>query len=138
MAGLQPDDRERVRYHLGFPNVASSASLAFGVPISVETIFIVEKTMDFVLDVAVPRVRNILNTLEYIEQRMIRALPHLAASALGDLKVERSDGTETDLLEREYCRWASRLADLLGAPKYAYSLRSKAGGGRAGIIPVRR
>jgi hypothetical protein len=138
VATLQADDRERIRYHLGFPNVASQASLAFGVPISVETIFIVEQAMNSLLDTTVERVRKLLGILDYIEERLIRALPHLAASELGNLKVERSDGSETDLLDKEYCRWASRLADNLGVPKYAYSLRSKAGGGKAAIVPVRR
>lgn len=87
--------------------------------------------MNNILPEAEDRVRRFLGVLDGVECRMVEAQDRLAATQLGDLRLR--DG-EPDLLEREYSRWAKRLADVLGVPLYPYSTRFK--GVRSGNIPV--
>jgi hypothetical protein len=59
----------------------------------------------------------------------------LSAEQLDEMKL-RLD--EPDKLEREYCRWGARLADVLGVPIYAYSTKYRNGlSGGYGNIPRR-
>lgn len=134
MAVLTPQEKERARYHLGYLGVQVADSLSFGQPIPIQTLFIVEASMDNLIAEHVPRVRAILNTLDGIECRLIDAAGRLAATALGELKLRDN---EPDLLEREYYRWAGRLADILGCPLYPYSNRFKGRGAGGGSLPVR-
>lgn len=134
---LDQSERERVRYHLGYLNVAIGPSIQFGLPRPVQTLFIVEMAMDNIMEIAIPRVRRMLSILDCIECKLVDAQSRLAASSLGELKIERAQMQEPDLLEKEYYRWGGRLADDLGVPFYAYSNRYKYGGPPAGNIPVR-
>jgi hypothetical protein len=137
MSALDASERERCRYHLGYLNVQMAGSIQFGLPRPVQTLFIVEEAMTQLIADGVNRVRRLLKVLDDIECRLISAQDRLAASALGELKIERQGMQEPDLLEKEYYRWGGRLADQLGVPFYAYSNRYKNQGGTAGIIPVR-
>lgn len=133
---LTPEERERVKYHLGYLNTATAAAMSFGQSVPIQTLFLVERAMTFLQEVTLPRVRALLNTLDNIECRLQTALDYSPAESLGNLKVRQD---EPDFLEKEYVRWGGRLADNLGVPFYAYSLRYKdAGGVMAGNIPTRR
>jgi len=134
MATLTAAEKERVRYHLGYMNVQPVGSTSFGIPYPIQTLFILEDSMTNLIAETVPRVRALLNTLDGIECRMLSAQDRLAAISMGELKL-RDD--EPEMLEREYFRWAGRLADTLGAPFYAYSNRFKGKGASGGSIPVR-
>jgi len=129
-------DKERIRYHLGYLEVSVAASISFGIPRPLQTVFLVEQAMNNVIPAAIPRVMRYLKVLDDIEDKMVDAQDRLAATQLEDLHL-RED--ETDKLEREYVRWASRLSDILGAPIYAYSQRFREFlmGTNAGSIPVR-
>jgi len=85
-----------------------------------QTMFLVEDSMNLVLDTALPRVREIINELDEIECEMSSSRRHLAVEAVGGIKIRRD---EIDAREHEYVRWASRLSDLLGAPIYKYAYR---------------
>jgi hypothetical protein len=125
---LTEEEKERVRYHLGYMETSFAASLQFGLPRPVQTIFIVEQAMNLLVNpFAVDRVRRVLWTLDDIEQKLQSALCTLVAEQLGDLKLRGAEPgrTHPDLLEREYIRWARRLADILGVPLYPYSDRFK-------------
>jgi hypothetical protein len=81
---------------------------------------------------AVNRVRSILDQLDKIEEQIKNATCSLIAESVGELKLRAGF---PDLLEKEYVRWARRLADILGVPLYAYSNRFvKSGAGKS--IPV--
>ena len=135
---LSQQDRERARYHLGFPEVDPASSYQLGIPTSRPTAFLVEHALGYVMEVAVPRVRNILQILDNTEQAMVCAQDYLAAEQVGDLRLRSAVAgqTHTDLLEREYVRWVERLADVLGCPMYPYASRFRHRGG-GGNIPVR-
>jgi hypothetical protein len=137
---LTQQEIERARYHLGYPEAGQVASLQYGIPIPIQTLFLFESAVNYVLPVAEQRVRQILLVMDNIEVQMSGpAVARLAAIQLGDLKLREN---EPDLLEGEYRRWGYRLAETLGVPVYAYSTKYRmgaggVGAGSAGSIPVR-
>lgn len=135
---LDARERERVHYHMGYLSVAPPAAIAFGLPTkAVQTLFIVDLAINDLLPEAEPRVRRLLDVLDKIECRMIDGQDYLVAEQLDDIKIRRD---HIDALEDEYSRWASRLADEIGAPLYPGSTKfarlfARIGGG--GNIPVK-
>lgn len=133
MASLSDADKERARYHLGYLASSFAASLQFGLPRPQQTMFMVENALaDLSNPYAVNRVVCILDDLDRIEQRMKLSLDQLGVDTLDKLKLRAN---LPDLLEREYKRWAGRLADVLGVPFYAFSQRFRNTG--PGMIPRR-
>jgi len=131
---LTPDERARVKYHLGYGLVNSAASLQFGLSRPIQTLFLVEQAMTNLIDEAIPKVRQIIGILEEVECRLVSAQTRLAAESLGEIRMREK---EPDLLEDEYFRWGGRLADLLMVPFYAYSNRYRGRGpSRGGNVPV--
>ena len=124
---LSDQDKERIRYHLGYLEVSSAPSIQLGIPRPIQTLFLVEDAMQLLGNVfAIKRVQCILDTLDGLEGQLRAAVPSLAADKLGQLQLHplRARGQLfTDSIEREYVRWANRLADILGVPKYPYSAR---------------
>lgn len=133
---LTDAEKQRVEYHLGYPAYTSSVSLAFGVPVFTQTLFLLRANLGNLLEVAVEQVRRIVQVMDGVELRLVEAQERLAAIQLEELHL-RED--EPDKLEREYRRWGHRLADLVGSPIYPYSLRYSGGGG-AGVssVPIQR
>jgi hypothetical protein len=128
VAALTPQERTRVRYHLGYLSTSFAGSIQFGLPRPVQTLFIVEDAMSLLEDeTAIDIVRRILGILDGIECRLVAAQDRLAAAKLDEMTLERQQLQEPDLLEREYVRWGGRLADHLGVPYYYYSNRYKHG-----------
>lgn len=131
---LTPAEKGRVKYHLGYLGVGSVTSLQFGLPRPIQTLFLVEKAMENVLEDSLDQVRRILKVMDDIECRLVAAQSRLAATGLGDIKLRDN---EPDLLENEYYRWGGRLADIFGVPPYYYSNRYRNRGGmRGGNVPV--
>lgn len=141
MAVLSDADKERTRYHTGYMETSFAASIQLGIPRPVQTMFLLEQAMNLIIDQnAINRVVRTLNYLDFVECQLQKVAPHLAAEQLGNLKLRGAKRGETypDLLEREYIRWAKRLADILGVPLYPYSGRFGPGGAAgSGNIPVR-
>lgn len=132
---LTPDERDRVRYHLGFLSVSDGASIQFGLPRATQLLFILDRAMDNLLVIAEDRVRRYIKIMDDIECRLVDAQDRLAAEALGELKLRDQ---EPDRLEKEYVRWGFRLAGIFGVPPYAYSERYRtAVTAMTGSIPVR-
>lgn len=136
MAVLNNQEKERARYHLGYLQTQGAASIQFGIPQPLQTLFLVEKAFNIIIAEAVPRVRRILRVMDDIEDQLIESQVRLSAKRLNGIEL-RDD--EPDKLEKEYVRWGYRLANMLGVPVYPYSERYlRAGGGiNAGSIPVR-
>jgi hypothetical protein len=132
---LSSQEKVRVRYHLGYLNVSPAASISFGIPRPLQTVFLVETAMSNLIEDAVGIVRNIVSIMDRIEAKLVEAQDRLAAIKLGEITLREQEG---DQLDHEYKRWGQRLADTLGVPLYAYSSRYKpgAGVGSAGNIPV--
>ncbi len=133
---LNESDKARCRYHLGYPQVQPAASIVFGVPRPIQTAFLLEQAMNFILPTAEPRLLNILNIMDGVECRLQAAQDRLAAIKLDTLDLRQD---ECGQLETEYQRWGFRLADILGVPIYAYSTKyrgSATGKPTGGSIPV--
>lgn len=140
MPGLDDPTKARCRHHTGYPEVSAAPSLQFGLPKPMQLAFMLETAMNNVLNSAIPRVRDILQILDDLEQQMIDAQPQLAADTLGGLGLAGSRDPRgrlvTDRLENEYVRWAGRLADIFGVPLYPFSERFMKSR-RGTTIPVR-
>lgn len=129
-------DIERARYHLGYMTVVVASSFAFGIPQATETQWMFESAITRVMPASESRVVSILDKLDCIEETMFGATKDLFARRAGDLEPNLS---QPDDLEKEYIRWAKRLADMLGVMPYPYSQRfSLMAAGGAGNISVRR
>jgi hypothetical protein len=129
-------DKERARYHLGYMTVTVASSFAFGIPQSTETQWMFESAITRVMPESEPRITKLLDMLDEIEAKMFCASSELFAKRAGDLEPNLD---QPDALEKEYVRWANRLADMLGVMPYPYSDRfaqAKASG--YGNVPVRR
>lgn len=132
---LNEAEKERARYHLGYPEIQGAASIQFGIPRPIQTAFLVEHALNNIIGAAEDRVRRILGVMDGIEDQLTDAQPRLAAEKMDELTIRKD---EADALEREYVRWGSRLADVLGVPIYPYSARYRTAlSGGAGSIPVR-
>lgn len=133
---LSDADKERARYHLGYMGVSTASSMAFGLPQSTDTQFMFEDAITRVMSVSEPRVLELLDRLDKIESMMFCAASELFAKRAGDLEPNLD---QPSALEREYARWAKRLADILGVIPYPFSDRFiQAAGTTYGNVPVRR
>jgi hypothetical protein len=131
---LTVEEKQRTRYHTGYPSVQSAAALSYGMVKPLQTLFLLESAMNLILPAAEDKLRSILGILDGIECRLVDAQDRMAAKSVDNLTM-RPD--ETAALEEEYRRWANRLADVLGVPLYGYSLRfHRQGAAFAGSIPV--
>ncbi len=129
--GFTPEEKVKIRYHLGYMNVEESATFELGVPAAVETSFIIESAMDKVLVVAESKVRDHLATLDGIESQMVCDHDLLAVESVGDIKI-RAD--EQEMLDKRYQRWQNALANILGVYPNPFDKRFAQGGLNA---PVR-
>lgn len=124
---LTEEEKEKVRYHLGYLETSLAPSIQLGIPRPLQTVFLLEQGLNLIRNgFAVNRVRCTLKILDDIECKLFAGLQTLSAESLGELTLHplRSQGKLfTDSLENEYRRWAGRLADILGVPLYPYSKR---------------
>ena len=133
---LSEEDVARARYHLGYMTVAVASSFAFGIPQATEVQWLFEDAVRRILPHSECRFRQYLDHLDEIECTLFRASSELFAKRAGDLEPNLE---QPDQVEREYARWAGRLADMLGVVPYPYSSRFKAvNQGKAGNIRVSR
>lgn len=132
---LTDAERHRVRKHLGYPSVSQAASLSLGVPAAYDTMFLVEGAMDRLLALAEGDVRSHLQVMDGIDEKLIAAQCRVGVEAVDGIKLRDE---EPDKLEREYWRWACRLADILAVGLYPYSARFVKHQGGGVNIPVRR
>lgn len=132
---LTNEEKSKVRRHLGFPETTAVSAYAFGIPITLQGVFLVDNAMNVLNEEGAARVRELLAVLDSMEQKILKAACTLTVESVDNIKMRGAQAgmTATDLLEREYKRWASRLADCLGVPFYPYSNRF--GGGAN--VPVR-
>ena len=125
---LTESDKARAAYHLGYPQVAAAVSISFGVARPIQTLFLLETALNYLLPASEDKVRSILTVMDGVECRLIEAQDRLAAKKIDQLDL-RDD--EPGQLEVEYQRWGYRLADLLGVPVYAYSTKYRRTGTRS-------
>lgn len=138
---LSDADIERARYHLGYMDVVVASSFAFAIPQATQPQFLFESSIRRVQPGAEARVVKLLDFLDQIECTLFQASKDLFAKRVDALEANLEQPTD---VEREYVRWACRLADIIGVMPYPWSERFKIlsqggiSGSRAGIISVRR
>lgn len=121
---LTTDEKQRVRYHLGYPLVSTDQSLRYGMVVPVEFAYLVDDVVDSHLSAAgESKVRQLLGVLDGIETKLICAQGRLAVQSVDEIEMRTgmSGESEPDLLEREYRRWQGRLGDTLGCPVNQHS-----------------
>lgn len=133
---LTAGEKQRARYHLGYPSLTTAASVAFGVPTLNQTNFLVESALERLLEESLEQIREVICVMDGIEKQLVSAQGRLRATKLEELTL-RAD--ECEALEGEYRRWGYRLADIIGAPIYPFSMRYKGGGSNAVTsVPITR
>ena len=85
------EEKQRIRYHTGYMSVRSAASLSFGIPKPVQTLFLLESAMNLILPVAEDKVRQLLNVLDGIECRLIDAQTRMAAQSIDTLTMRKDE-----------------------------------------------
>jgi hypothetical protein len=127
VTALSDANRARVRYHLGYQAASPGMGFSYGVPILSEPHYIFESACQNLIAENVPQVIKLLDTLDCIQDQMMnsakRGYPAIRAE---DVEPNLKEG---DDLEREYVRWAYRLADILGCPVSPWAERFKAKSG---------
>jgi hypothetical protein len=129
--GLSLQEKSRIRYHLGYPQVQAAASIQIGLPATTQTLFLVEYSMENVLEEAIPQIRSIISVLDSTELNLMAAQERLAAAQLGSmvLRSAKAGESEPDALEREYVRWARRLGDVFGCVPNPFAQRFRSASG---------
>jgi hypothetical protein len=117
---LTDEEKTKVRFHLGYPNVTRMTVLTSELPAPRQLGFLLEPAMDALLPDAVALVRQIICQMDKLECQLFESADRMQASAVGNLKM-RAD--EQDALEKLYVRFGRRLADVLGVPPYPLSVR---------------
>lgn len=124
---LTEEEREKVRYHLGYIATSSAPAFQLGIPRPVQTLFLLEQAFALLTNgFAVTRVRCILDTLDGLECKLRASVDMLGVAQVGNVRLHPLAGAgklANDSVEVEYGRWARRLADLLGVPLYPYADR---------------
>ena len=114
MAALEDVDKERVRFHLLYPQLNQGAALSYGVAIDVSIQSVLEKVMDNMHADAIARVQQVADILDNIIDRM-------TTGALDRLQARKADvvvlnENETGDLKTEYAYWQHRLSVILAVP----------------------
>lgn len=117
---LTDEEKTKIRFHLGYPNVTRMTILMTEVPAPRQLGFLLEPAMDALLPDAVALVRQIVCQMDKLECQLFESADRMQASAVGNLKM-RAD--EQDAVEKLYTRFGRRLADILGVPPYPLSVR---------------
>jgi hypothetical protein len=123
-----PEEKAKIRAHLGYHSIDPVYSIALGTPASTQPMFLVEGAMDRVPAAAAQRIRDIVCQLEVIECRLKEVPGTLEVSEVGNIRMRDDLG---DRLEAEYLRWALRLSEALAAPINPYAQRFN--GGKASL-----
>ena len=125
---LTPEERVRIRHHLGYLNVGPVYTFVLGSPAGIESNFMIEGAMDRVLPAAVPLLRTLLIRLDATEQQMFDDQENLAVSSIGDITIDPKEQTK---LRKQYQYWQGRAANLLGVTVGPYSKVAEDGGATA-------
>lgn len=123
---LTEQQRIRVRYHMGYLQVADAYTFVLGSPASVETTFIIEGAMDRLLEHAIPLLLQIVDTLDRIECQKVDDLENMAVESIGDIRINLKEQRQ---LVSEYDYWVATLSNMLGCPRNPFDKRLQATSG---------
>ncbi len=110
---ITEEEKGRIRYHLGYPDILQNTQIALGFPAAGHTQFILETAMDRVRPSGEPLVRRALNECECIDAQLSQSRRQRLSTAAVDGIVLRGP-EELAELEDQYNLWCGKLADVLG------------------------
>lgn len=120
---LTPDEKVRIRDHLGYLNVSELSTFVLGLPAGVETQFLIERAMDpFVKEDALPMIRGVLCELDEVDKQRKRVRAAISTSAVGGITM-RDPKEAFDALNGEFIRLVGRLANAFGVPSNPFDRR---------------
>lgn len=135
-AQLSEDEKARVRRHLGYPEVSTNVVYTAGLSTPTMALAMIESAMTRLSVEGVGRVRELLDVLDMLEKKMLKAACYVTVNRIGDIEMRPANGMQgTDLLEKEYIRWMKRLADCIGVAPHPFS--SKVSGSSSMNVRVR-
>lgn len=117
---LNPEEKVRVRHHLGYPQVTEARTFFLGYPISAPVTTMAEGSMDKIQPAAENMVRILLDRLDGIEAQMLEDQELLAVKQVDEIEI---NGEEFDKLTQQYQHWQKSLGNLLGIPPNPYDQR---------------
>ena len=106
-------DKERIRYHMNYPNIEIGAQLLGGTAFSTEVSFILEYNMNNMRPEGYNRVMSMLNILDQIELQMVDALTRLKAAKADVVTLNANEHLS---LQEQYVYWQDRMAKQLSVP----------------------
>ena len=132
---LAPDEKVRIRHHLGYLQVVQAQSYAFGNWAQLPTQFAVEGAMDKIDPQAEPQLRRLVKIMDAIEEQMVCDMELLATVAIDEIQVRQDEFAQ---LLKQYQFWQGALANLLSVVPNPYDQRfaSLTGGTRGINTPV--
>lgn len=125
------DEKTRIRHHLGYLNVAQSATFALGSPAAVETQFLIESAMNKVLPEAENLARNLVARCDLVENQLVENQELLAVTAVGEISVRQD---EYAALMQRYHYHRNALANVLGIYPNPFDKRFENTGLNAPVI----
>lgn len=117
---FSPTEKARIRYHMGYANTSLAASLSAGVPIPLQTMFLLESALGLVIAEGEEIVRTLVARLDQTDEAIFQCQIRMQAESVDGIHLRRD---EADALEREYLRQAARLSDTLHVPLYPFAAR---------------
>jgi hypothetical protein len=126
---LTPEEKVRIRHHLGFLNVDESSTFVIGLPAGVETQFMIEGAFHRLLPEAIPQVRKLLQYCECTEEQKFGSQANAVVKSVDGIAMGGVE--EQALLAKGYDHWRAALANMFGVPPNPFDMRY--GGGRLNI-----
>ena len=112
---LSEQEKQAIRYYLGYPSIVQGAALSLGVPDKTQLSFILELNMQDVLEISEPWIRRCIQELQCIEDQQTKVRGSLeVAQVTGSVRLR--SGEAMDDLDDSTRRWVSKLSDILASP----------------------
>lgn len=123
---LSAQDKARVRYHMGYPQVTQAQTFVVGgVPAPMELNFLIEGAMNKIAPESEGTFRGLLDKLDGIEAQMIQDQPNIAAKQVGNVTPNQDEFKQ---LIYQYQYWQGQLSNMLAVPVNPFDKRFAAMG----------
>lgn len=120
---LSETEKVKIRDHLAYLNSSELSTYVLGLPAGIETQFLIERAMSlFVLESALPLIRQILCELDDVDAQRRSVRSSIATAAIGGIQM-RDPKQALDALDQEFVRLVGRLANAFGVPRNPFDHR---------------
>lgn len=110
-------DRARTRFHMGYPATSPVTTMAQGLPINLDGIFILDANLGNLREEGIEPLRRILDIMDTILfGAIVESVDRFAVKQLGSIT---TNPDESKLLDKRLFDFACILADQVRAPLYA-------------------